>query len=235
MTTNLCFSEYGIYPATTVDEWTAIMHLADKWTFKSVRVLAIKSLSSIASPVDKIILGRKYDIEEWLSDAYEAVCRRPEPLTLEEGIRLQMDDVIKIYAIRHNHGITRDAFGPPVVTLLSDVRQRFDLAEWRAEKEALKKQQTMRGCQEKLEEERKQRIQLKQEAKVRAEAELEKELSDAADAAAAAAKGLDLSMLSPKERKSRNAQLENVAVDVKELSKPKHKLGPKSIDFSRFA
>jgi hypothetical protein len=54
----------------------------------------------IASPIDKIVLGRKHDIEEWLGDAYEAVCVRDEPLTLEDGMRLGMEDVIKISATR---------------------------------------------------------------------------------------------------------------------------------------
>lgn len=155
-------------------EWSAVLYFADKWNFKSVRVLAIKNLSSIASPIDKIVLGRRYHIDEWLSDAYEAVCKRPEPLTLEEGRQLDLENVIKISAIRHDHGIISSV--PPKKALLSDVRQRFDLAEWREEKKALEKLEREKFCQKIFEEEKK-RVQLEKEAKIRAEMEAQKRTS----------------------------------------------------------
>jgi hypothetical protein len=93
-------SDFGVHAATTITEWTAILDLAASWNFKSIKALAIKQLACIASPIDKIVLGRKHNIEEWLGDAYEAVCVRDEPLTLEEGNRLGMEDVIKISATR---------------------------------------------------------------------------------------------------------------------------------------
>ncbi|KZP33840.1 hypothetical protein FIBSPDRAFT_678875, partial [Athelia psychrophila] len=92
--------EYGLFTASTVEEWTAILSLADRWGFKSIRALAVKKLGPIASEIDYIVLGRKYGVDKWLSDAYEAVCRRDMPLTLEEGRRLGVDDVIRINNIR---------------------------------------------------------------------------------------------------------------------------------------
>ncbi|KZP08622.1 hypothetical protein FIBSPDRAFT_761084, partial [Athelia psychrophila] len=97
-------SEYGLFTASTVEEWTAILSLADRWGFKSIRALAIKQLGPIASEIDYIVLGRQYGVEKWLSDAYEAVCRRNMPLTLEEGRRLGVDDVIRINNIRQVFG-----------------------------------------------------------------------------------------------------------------------------------
>ncbi|KZP25146.1 hypothetical protein FIBSPDRAFT_687255, partial [Athelia psychrophila] len=91
---------FGLYSVSTVDEWSSILHLADKWSFESVRALAITQLAPIASPIDKIVLGRRYGVNEWLSGAYGAVCVQPAALTLDEGRRLGVDDVIRIYAIR---------------------------------------------------------------------------------------------------------------------------------------
>ncbi|KZP33826.1 hypothetical protein FIBSPDRAFT_664960, partial [Athelia psychrophila] len=92
---------YGVYTANTVEDWTAILHLADEWSFQSIRALAITHLLPIATDVEKIILGRQYAIDEWLGDAYLAVCMRDQSLTKEEGRRMQVDDIIEISAIRH--------------------------------------------------------------------------------------------------------------------------------------
>jgi hypothetical protein len=99
------YREFGVFAAGTVDEWTAILDLAAKWNFKSIRALAIRQLGPIASSIDKIVLGRKHNIHEWLGDAYRNVCERPDPLTYEEGTRLGMGDVIKISTIRHDFGL----------------------------------------------------------------------------------------------------------------------------------
>ncbi|KZP33851.1 hypothetical protein FIBSPDRAFT_672819, partial [Athelia psychrophila] len=93
-------SEYGMYTAATVDEWTAILHIAVRWGFGSIRTLSIKHLAPIATDVDKIVLGRQYGIDEWLGDAYLAVCMRHKSLSKEEGRRMKVDDIIEINAIR---------------------------------------------------------------------------------------------------------------------------------------
>ncbi|KZP02571.1 hypothetical protein FIBSPDRAFT_668377, partial [Athelia psychrophila] len=85
---------YGVYTANTIEDWTAILHLADEWSFQSIRELAITQLFPIATDVEKIILGRQYAINEWLGDAYLAVCIRDQSLTKEEGRRMQVDDII---------------------------------------------------------------------------------------------------------------------------------------------
>jgi len=79
-----------------VDEWTSILDLSARWAFKSIQSLAIERLTLLASPVDKLILGRKFHITKWLRDAYRDVCEREQTLTLEEGLRLGISEVIKI-------------------------------------------------------------------------------------------------------------------------------------------
>jgi hypothetical protein len=83
-----------------MDEWTSILKLAVKWNFQSIEVVAVKQLGPITSPIDKIVLGRTYNIVEWLPTAYGDICRRKDALTLEEGMRLGMEDVIKITTMR---------------------------------------------------------------------------------------------------------------------------------------
>jgi hypothetical protein len=119
-------SEFGLYTATTVDEWTAILDLAAKWNFRSIKTLAIKQLTPIASPIDKIVWGRKHQINEWLGGAYQSICAREEPLTYEEGIRLGMKDVIKISAIRHDIG-SRTRSGPLPLLSNEELQMNFGL------------------------------------------------------------------------------------------------------------
>ncbi|KZP04293.1 hypothetical protein FIBSPDRAFT_709526, partial [Athelia psychrophila] len=93
-------TSFGAYPASTVEEWSGILYLADKWSFQSIRTLAIAQIAPIASPIDKIVFGRLYDVNEWLTGAYHAVCTRLDALSLEEGRRLGVDDAIRINSIR---------------------------------------------------------------------------------------------------------------------------------------
>ncbi|KZP06378.1 hypothetical protein FIBSPDRAFT_709812, partial [Athelia psychrophila] len=84
----------------TTAQWTSVLHLAAKWGFESIQLLAIDKLTATAIPVDKIVLGRRYGISDWLPGSYEAVCTRADPLTVEEGMKLGVEDIIKISAAR---------------------------------------------------------------------------------------------------------------------------------------
>jgi len=96
-------SKIGVYSAITVEEWVSILDLAVKWKFESIRDLTIQQLVDLASPIDKIVIGRKYDAAAgWLSGAYQEVCRRSDALTLEEASRLCMADVVKISSLRQD-------------------------------------------------------------------------------------------------------------------------------------
>ncbi|KZP24179.1 hypothetical protein FIBSPDRAFT_674445, partial [Athelia psychrophila] len=87
-------------PKKTTSQWTSILHLSAKWDFENIKLLAIDNLTTSADPVDKIVLGRRYVITEWLAGAYEAVCTRADPLTLEEGMKLGVEDTVRISAAR---------------------------------------------------------------------------------------------------------------------------------------
>ncbi|KZP06380.1 hypothetical protein FIBSPDRAFT_1053561 [Athelia psychrophila] len=93
--------------AKTTAQWTSILHLAAKWGFESIRLLAIDNLTTTAIPVDKIVLGRRYGISDWLPGAYEAVCTRADPLTVEEGMKLGVEDIIRISAARQAYGCAK--------------------------------------------------------------------------------------------------------------------------------
>ncbi|KDQ58985.1 hypothetical protein JAAARDRAFT_109232, partial [Jaapia argillacea MUCL 33604] len=84
----------------TFEAWSSVLALATKWSFKSVRFTAIRHLTTIASPIDKLVLGRQYDVLEWLQDAYVNICQRPEALSIEEAEKLGLKEAILISQVR---------------------------------------------------------------------------------------------------------------------------------------
>ncbi|KAF7965485.1 hypothetical protein HWV62_43266 [Athelia sp. TMB] len=119
-------SEYGVYTATSVDDWSALLHLADLWGFKSIRALAIKQLAPIATAIDKIVLGRRFAINEWLLDGYYDVCIREDPLTEEDGARLSNQDVVRIFTAREQFGSGYPKFASTPISTL-EINKRFQL------------------------------------------------------------------------------------------------------------
>ncbi|KZP16648.1 hypothetical protein FIBSPDRAFT_748524, partial [Athelia psychrophila] len=122
-------SEYGsgAYTAVTVDDWTAVLHLAVRWGFQSIRTLAITRLTPIATDIDKIVLGRQYDINPWLHEAFIALCMREQNVTKEEGSRMRVDDITKINAMRQ---LFRQGAQPMPASALSigETRAGFDVS-----------------------------------------------------------------------------------------------------------
>ncbi|KAF8650088.1 hypothetical protein AX16_005414 [Volvariella volvacea WC 439] len=90
----------GKYDAATVEEWTSVLTLADRWKFASIRELAVKEISAIGTPVDRVIVGEKFNEEKMVFAALCELCVRNQPLTREEGEKLGMEKVIKIATAR---------------------------------------------------------------------------------------------------------------------------------------
>lgn len=109
----------------TTDQWSSILHLAEKWGFESITLLAIDNLIVHATPIDKIVLGRRHGLTDWLPAAYEAVCTRFDPLTVEEGMKLGMEDAMKISAARQLYGTGKACLD--VKYLSGDLGQLFEL------------------------------------------------------------------------------------------------------------
>ncbi|EPQ53964.1 hypothetical protein GLOTRDRAFT_15187, partial [Gloeophyllum trabeum ATCC 11539] len=88
------------YTASTLEEWTSILALATQWGFDSIRLLAIREVFPLASPLDRIVLAHKFDIKEWLLDAYREVCERQAPLSDEEAERIGAKDTARVARVR---------------------------------------------------------------------------------------------------------------------------------------
>lgn len=87
----------------TVEEWTSILVLSDKWNFAELKTQATYQLSSIMSTIEKIALSKKYNVGNpyWLLAAYRELCTRRYPLSLVEGEKLGLETVIKVWEVQH--------------------------------------------------------------------------------------------------------------------------------------
>jgi len=85
----------------SVDEWTSVLKLSTKWEFRMLRLAAIDTLISLQiGPVERIVLARQYDIRHWMAPALNELAKRPQPLGLEEGIRLGLETALKLASVR---------------------------------------------------------------------------------------------------------------------------------------
>ncbi len=60
-----------------------------------------RSLSQI-SPADRIVLGRKYSVAQWISSGCEELASRVESVSLEEGERVGLGTALRIEHIRES-------------------------------------------------------------------------------------------------------------------------------------
>ncbi|KAI0062467.1 hypothetical protein BV25DRAFT_633247 [Artomyces pyxidatus] len=88
---------------STVDEWTAVLRLATDWGYTSIRDLAVARLAPIASAVDRVIFAHTYPfLAAWAVPGYAELCSRAAPLTVAEGRRLGVDDVLLVCTMRES-------------------------------------------------------------------------------------------------------------------------------------
>ncbi|VDB95490.1 unnamed protein product [Peniophora sp. CBMAI 1063] len=84
----------------SVESWTSILRLATMWIARPIRALAIEILGPKVSAIDKLLLCREYDVDEWLSPACAAIALRPAPLTMAEADQLEKSDIVRIFSAR---------------------------------------------------------------------------------------------------------------------------------------
>lgn len=62
--------------------------------------LACCRLFPLASPIQRVVLARKYDLEGWMVDAVVELCLQSEPLAIMDATVLDVVDIIRISQAR---------------------------------------------------------------------------------------------------------------------------------------
>jgi hypothetical protein len=95
----LILRNYNTPEIRTFEEWSAILNLSTRWGFTSFRDLAIRCIKP-PNPLDRLILARKYAVEEWTLPALLGLCERPDSLSLEEARLMDFEDVVLVGSVR---------------------------------------------------------------------------------------------------------------------------------------
>ena len=87
---------------SSLDEWASVLKVAHHWDFGAIVELAFEKIEPLASPVDKILFGKDYNMREWIAEGRIELCRRERPIILEEAFRLGMAEVVNISTTRES-------------------------------------------------------------------------------------------------------------------------------------
>jgi hypothetical protein len=88
-------------PAFDISEWTSILKLSHRWGITRFHAYAIKQLDVLSLPaVDKLLLGRGYNVPSWIQPAFRRLCEQGAELSDEEGRKLGLEDVLLINRLR---------------------------------------------------------------------------------------------------------------------------------------
>ena len=89
---NNCFS---------YEEWKSVLHLSTRWDFTSIRKLALNSIEP-PTPHDRLLLSRRYLVDNWVIPALSALCERVTPLSLSEARQMSIEDVVLVSTVRED-------------------------------------------------------------------------------------------------------------------------------------
>lgn len=70
------------------------------WNFADLRDHLLPLAEKVLGDVDKITLARELGIQAWLVPAYVQLCRRPEPLNIDEATKLGIHSLLMIFHMR---------------------------------------------------------------------------------------------------------------------------------------
>jgi len=73
------------------------------WAFDKIRRIAIHEMSQFkVDPVEKYLLGKQYDVAEWLVPALNELAQREKPMGINDVERLGLDCVLKVAEVRES-------------------------------------------------------------------------------------------------------------------------------------
>ena len=81
------------------EELSSILDLSTRWGFTSIREMAIRRLNP-PTPYQRLILGRKCGVDQWIPLALQELCERPQPLTPDEARLMDFEDVVLVGSVR---------------------------------------------------------------------------------------------------------------------------------------
>jgi hypothetical protein len=86
-----------------LEQWISLLSFATRFVCDKIRSRAIREIEDLHAqldPVDRVVLAVRHGIPQWLLPAYQDLCQRQDPPTLDEGRKLGMPTVISLMKAR---------------------------------------------------------------------------------------------------------------------------------------
>ncbi|RDB27006.1 hypothetical protein Hypma_004969 [Hypsizygus marmoreus] len=85
------------------DTWVSVLKLSKMWNFYELHSMAVETLTTATmDPLDRIIVAKTYKIPQWLRTGYNQLITRENPLTPEEGAKVEMTTAMTIAQARED-------------------------------------------------------------------------------------------------------------------------------------
>ena len=81
------------------EQWRSVLHLSSIWGLTSLRKLALKSMDP-PNDCERLLLARKYNVDDWVLPALSALCERRLPVSLDEARQMGIEDVVLVATVR---------------------------------------------------------------------------------------------------------------------------------------
>ncbi|KAI0030316.1 hypothetical protein K488DRAFT_22622, partial [Vararia minispora EC-137] len=94
--------DYDNHDLTFQAEWASVLKLASRWSFPSIRALAIRRLEPFLadSPLERLVLARLYDIAQWVDLALQDLALREHSLQEDEMRQMTYADIALVVTVR---------------------------------------------------------------------------------------------------------------------------------------
>lgn len=105
--------DFNALEEQSFEELSSILDLSTRWGFTSIRDMAIRCIEP-PTPHERLTLGRKYGVDEWIPLALQELCERPQPLTQDEARLMDFEDVVLVGSVREkvrNQALTVNSAG----------------------------------------------------------------------------------------------------------------------------
>ena len=108
------------------EDWCNLLSISHRYECERARERSIKEINKIGPPVDnadRILMSKKFGVEEWLIPACVALVERGDPLTHSEAQKLGLDMVVLISEAREKYILGDLRIAGDTTQLVKDVLQ----------------------------------------------------------------------------------------------------------------
>lgn len=88
------------------DDWCNLLSISHRYECERARERSIKEINKLDPPVnnaDKIVMAKRFGVEEWLLPACVALVERQDPLTYAEAEKLGLDMTMLVSEAREKY------------------------------------------------------------------------------------------------------------------------------------